>query len=307
MKNKIIFFGTSEFAIPSLRALMADARFEVVGVVTQPDRPVGRHAIMTAPPLKQFYADVKQPEKLFAEDFTDWLNEVGPSCAAFVVVSYGKILPKWLIDLPQRGVINVHGSLLPRWRGAAPIQAAIAAGDAMSGVTVMLIDELLDHGPIIGEVVEEILPTDTGSSLHDRLAELGGKVLPELLASYLTGKITQTEQDHQLATKCKTLSREDGKLDFSKTATELERVIRAYTPWPGTWMEMDGKRLKILTARIGKIDTAKTSGSLSMADGILLLACADGTTLELTRVQPAGKKPMSGAEYGRGYGLVGTE
>ncbi len=294
MPYKILFFGTSEFAVPSLRALLTDSRFEVVGIVTQPDRPVGRHAILTAPPIKQAVLGneelkVHQPETLKDDAFQEWLRAFGPECDAFVVVSYGKILPKWLIELPKKGVINVHGSLLPRWRGAAPIQAAIAAGDKISGVTVMCIDEQLDHGPIIALAEEPILPEDTGSTLHDRLAKLGGAVLHDVLADYLTGAITPEKQDHDLATECKTLTREDGKLDFTKTAEKLERIIRAYTPWPGTWMMWQEKRLKIHQATIGITDESKKPGELFADEQKLFLACAEGTSLQLLKIQQEGK------------------
>jgi methionyl-tRNA formyltransferase len=290
MKYKILFFGTSEFAIPPLRALLSDDRFEVVGLVTQPDRPVGRHAVMTPPPIKEIASDIPvyQPEKISDEEFKSMLMHKDSICDAFVVVSYGKILPKWLIDLPKHGVLNVHGSLLPRWRGAAPIQAAIAAGDTTSGVTVMLIDEQLDHGAILAQAEEPIFADDIGSTLHDRLAELGGKLLPDVLADFLAGKITPVEQEHDKATFCKTLKREDGKLDFTKTAEELERQIRAYNPWPGTWMEIEGKRVKVHAAQVGAIM------------GMPMFSCANGTQLTLTRVQPEGKKEMSGEDFLRG-------
>lgn len=302
---KIIFFGTSSFAIPSLRSLLTDQRFEVVGVVTQPDRPVGRHAELTPPDIKRFLIEqhasieIHQPEKLKEEAFKSWIESVGRECDAFVVVSYGKILPPWLLDLPKRGIVNVHGSLLPRWRGAAPIQAAIASGDSMSGVTVMLIDADLDHGPILGQAEEPITATDTGASLHDRLADLGGTILVPTLVEYLEGRIIPKEQNHAKATTCRTLTREDGKLDVSKTAEELERMIRAYDPWPGTWTEWNGKRLKIFSVSISN-KTEETSGTIFLKDGKTLLACGEGTALELTRVQPEGKKEMRGEEFSNG-------
>lgn len=291
MASKIIFFGTSEFAVPSLNALAKDPRFEIVGIVTQPDRPVGRHAELTEPPVKQAaktlgIKEIRQPEKIKDEDFQSWIKDIGPSCDTFVIVSYGKILPQWLLDLPKKGVINVHGSLLPRWRGASPIQATIAAGDKISGVTVMLIDAEMDHGPIIATATEPVQDNDTGGSLHDRLADLGGKILPGILSEYLEGKTEPTEQDHALATYCKILTRDDGKLDFTKTSQELERLVRAYDPWPGTWMEFEGKRLKVLSAKIG-------------TDGYSVPS-ANETALELVTVQPEGKKPMSGKEFLRG-------
>jgi methionyl-tRNA formyltransferase len=309
--HKIIFFGTSYFAVPSLRSLLADDRFEVAGAVTQPDRPVGRHATLTPPAVKTALSSaipaqagiqvpVHQPEKLKDEDFKRWISEIGPSCDAFVIVSYGKILPQWLLDLPKKGIVNVHGSLLPRWRGASPIQAAIAAGDSTSGITIMLIDAEMDHGPILAQAEAPIMDDDTGGKLHDRLAKLGGETLPGILADYLDGKIRPREQNHEEATYCKILTRDDGKLDFSKPAQELERLIRAYDPWPGTWTEIDGKRLKILEAKEGNVDRSQIIGAFLVRDGIPCFACADGTVLEVKQLQPEGKKAMSGKEYLRG-------
>ncbi len=302
---KIVFFGTSEFAVPSLKALMDDGRFEILGVVTQPDRPVGRHAVLTPPAVKleipaQAGIQILQPEKLKDESFQTWIKGVGPECDAFVIISYGKILPQWLLDLPKHGVINVHGSLLPRWRGASPIQAAIAAGDEKSGITIMQLDAYMDHGSIIRQIEEPIHADDIGSTLHDRLAESSGKYLPDILSDFLDGKIQPREQDHTAATYCQTLAREDGKLDFTKTATQLERLIRAYNPWPGTWMDFDGQRLKIISARIGAEDNAKSAGQKFSRDNTPCLACANGTILEITQLQPEGKSAMTGAEFLRG-------
>ncbi|MFA5185572.1 MAG: methionyl-tRNA formyltransferase [Patescibacteria group bacterium] len=300
---KIIFFGTSEFAVPSLKALADDGRFEILGTVTQPDRPVGRHAVLTPPAVKAATPDgipVFQPEKLKDESFKSWISDIGPSCDAFVIVSYGKILPQWLLDLPKKGIVNVHGSLLPRWRGASPIQSAIAANDPVSGVTIMLIDAEMDHGPILSQIEEPILPDDTGGELHDRLATIGGETLPDVLADYLDGKIQPRAQKHEDATNCRTLTRDDGKLDPNKTAEDLEQLVFAYNPWPGTWIEIGGKRIKILAAMDGDADKTRKPGDRFVRDGIPCLACADGTVLEIKRLQPEGRNAMSGQEYLRG-------
>lgn len=303
--HNVVFFGTSDFAVPSLKALAADPRFHVIGVVTQPDRPVGRHAQLTASPVKNAAAwlglsEIRQPEKMKDTDFQDWIRRIGPSCDAFVVVSYGKILPQWLLDLPKRGVINVHGSLLPRWRGASPIQAAIAAGDSMTGVTIMKLDAEMDHGPIIATSEEKIFSTDTGGSLHDRLADLGANLLISVLSDYLDGKIEPAEQNHSLATSCNILTRDDGKIDWTKPAEAIERLVRAYNSWPGTWMDLNGKRLKILAARVGVTSEERRPGEHFISNGLPCISCANGTILEITRIQPEGKSPMSGAEFLRG-------
>lgn len=308
MSARLLFFGTSNFATPSLTALARDGRFQIVGIVTQPDRPVGRHAELTPPPIKQAamklgFDTIVQPEKIKDESFQEWIKEIGPTCDAFVVVSYGKILPQWLLDLPQHGVVNVHGSLLPRWRGASPIQSSIAAGDKISGVTIMKIDALMDHGPILVQATEEIRPDDIGDTLHDRLAELGGQALPDALAGYLDKTIKPQEQNHELATPCKTLNRDDGKIDWTKSAEEIERLIRAYNPWPGTWTEWNGKRLKIARAVVAQIANKPTEnpfGIIFSDDRRLIAHCGHGTALELVEVQPEGKSMMTGLGFVNG-------
>lgn len=305
---RILFFGTSPFAVPSLAALLRDGRFDIVGVVTQPDRPVGRKQVMTAPPVKAWSIEhramnIRQPEKLKDDDFQSWIREIGPTCDAFVVVSYGKILPQWLLDLPKSSVINVHGSLLPRWRGASPIQAAIAAGDDVSGVTIMRMDADLDHGPIIEQAEERILPEDTCGSLHDRLAELGARILPQALVDVLSGAIVPSEQEHELATACRTLTREDGKIDWTKPAEEIERLVRAYDPWPGTWTEVEGKRIKINNVRIAPSDATRTPGERFISKEIPFIACGNGTVLEVLGLQYEGSRPTTGDAYLRGRGV----
>lgn len=295
---RILFLGTSEFAVPSLRALVSDKRFSVLGVVTQPDRPVGRHAIMTAPPIKTVAQElgltVFQPETIKElEANSAFQSLVSDRPDVFVVVSYGKILPQRFLDIPTKGCVNVHGSLLPRWRGAAPIQAAIAAGDTKSGVTVMQLDAELDHGAIIGTAEEPIRPDDTGAALHDRLAELGSVIVADQLTGYLDGSITPQEQDHSQATFCKTMSRDDGKIDWNKSAEEIERMVRAYTPWPGTWTEYEGKRLKIHKVAIGP-KTENEPGAFFGAERAMYVTCGNGTSVELMTIQREGGKPIAG-------------
>lgn len=302
MTSRLLFFGTSAFAVPALNTLASDGRFEIVGVVTQPDRPVGRHAVLTPPAVKSASEEhsikvIQQPEKLKDETFQAWIKEVGPTCDAFVVISYGKILPQWLLDLPKKGVLNVHGSLLPRWRGASPIQAAIAAGDAVSGVSIMLLDALMDHGPVLATAETPIKPDDTGGSLHDRLSLLGAELLPNTLADFLDGKITPQEQDHSLATQCGILTRDDGKIDWSKSAEEIERLVRAYNPWPGTWTMIDGKRLKILKAQVVRTKEKLISGDCFISDGQPAVSCGDANALALTELQREGRNLTSGLDF----------
>ncbi len=311
MPRRIVFFGTSDFSVPSLRALLADPRFEVVAVVTQPDKPVGRHQEMTPPPVKVLAQERKikvfQFDKIKTDEAYAILKQVqdGMNVDAYVVVSYGKIIPDRILALPIHGCINVHGSLLPRWRGASCVQAAIAAGDEKSGVTVMLMDALMDHGPILAQREETIRPEDTGGTLHDRLADLGAKTLPDVLNDYLTGKIQPQEQNHEQTTSCKLLTRDDGKIDWNKPADEIERLIRAYDPWPGTFTIVDGKRFKIMESRSAQsqLGSEQQIGILIDASGKLLINCGDGKALEIFKLQPEGKKPMTAKEYLAGHAL----
>jgi methionyl-tRNA formyltransferase len=313
--HKIVFFGTPDFAVPCLRALANDGRFEIIAVVTRPDKPVGRKGIVTPPPVKIAaqelgIAEIRQPEKLKDEPFRSWINGVGPACDAFVVVAYGKIFRDWFLELPKKGLINVHASLLPRWRGASPISAAIAAGDRKTGVTIMKIVAETDAGPILAATDEPIRPDDTAGTLRGRLASLGASMLPDALANYLDGLIKPKEQDNSKAIYCKTLTREHGKIDWNKSAEEIERLIRAYTPWPGTWTEIDGKRLKILEVKtmesLGCIrdrqwnNGTMEAGSRFISGNLPAVVCGKETALKLLRVQPEGKEAMEGKEFLKG-------
>lgn len=301
----LLFFGTSDFAVPSLQALADDPRFHILGLVTQPDRPKGRHGILSPPAVKTAALfmgihDIRQPEKLSDADFRGWIRAIGASCDVFVVASYGKILPQWLLDIPKMGCVNVHGSLLPRWRGASPIQAAIAVGDEKTGVTIMRMDSELDHGPILSQQEIPIGPDETGGSLHAKIASLGAETLPDTLAGYLRGDITPRAQDHAAATMCRTLTREDGEIDWNKNCHDIERLIRAYDPWPGAWTTVDGKRVKLLGSRIRPNDSSYAPGDKFVYRGHPSVKCDQNTVLEITRIQPEGKSPMGGDDFVRG-------
>lgn len=304
MSYSVVFFGTSDFAVPSLKALLADPRFEVKAIVTQPDQPVGRHQVMTAPPVKAVAQEhglpVFQFEKIKAPEALSKLAEF--KADFFVVASYGQIIPQSVLDLPKIGPINVHGSLLPRWRGASCVQAAIAAGDEESGITIMLMDALMDHGPIIAQAATKILADDTGASLHDRLADLGAQNLPDVLDRFAQGNLKAIEQDHAKATTCKLLKRDDGKIDWSKPAEDIERLVRAYNPWPSAWLEWDKKRIKILQANVPSIPNVKKNpGELCSQAGKLMVNCGDDKALEILELQPEGKKPMTAKEFLAGH------
>lgn len=291
MKYPVVFYGTSLFAVPSLEALAADGRFEILGVVTQPDRPAGRKSELQKPAVKiaaeKLGLAVLQPERVKTDEAYEALKALGGEAA--VVASYGQILPQRVLDLYPKGMINAHASLLPEYRGASPINAAIRDGRDKTGITVMLMDAQMDHGAILSKVEEPIKQDDTTATLTTRLAELGAKTLPSVLVDYFEGKIKPVEQEHEKATFVKILNREDGKLDGLANAVEMERLVRAMDPWPGTFIAFDGKRLKVLKARTGR------------TEGYPVIQAADGSELTLLTVQPEGKKPMNGADFLRGH------
>jgi methionyl-tRNA formyltransferase len=293
-----VFMGSPEFALPSLEALAGVAR--IVGVVTQPDRPSGRGKQLNAPPVKllaeQMQIPVIQPQRMREPGAVEQLQAWNPDL--IVVVAFGQILRANVLDLPRYGCINVHASLLPRWRGAAPIQAAILHGDAQSGVSIMRLDPGIDTGPLLAQRATDILPEDTAESLSQRLAVLGAELLLETVPGYLEGSITPQPQAESGASYAAMMKKEDGALDFSHTAAELERRVRAYYPWPGTYTTWEGQMFKILRAHP---HAAKPSapGRRGMVDGLPAISAADGW-LVLDEVQPAGKKPMPGDIFLRG-------
>lgn len=290
---RVVFFGTSSFSLPTLRVLAEDARITVVGVVTQPDRPVGRQGIVTAPPIKQLAEELHLPVFQFEQVKSDKAHQVLQTLNAdvAVVASFGQIISQRVLDLYPRGVLNVHPSLLPAYRGAIPLTAAIRDGLSETGITIMLMDAQMDHGPILSQTKATVLPQDTTETLSSRLAEQAAPQLVETLHAYLVGSIQPHEQDHAKATFVKLLSRDDGKIDLTKSASELERLVRAYTPWPGTFVEHQGKRLKVLRAHVGDESTP---------DSALSITCQDGSRLVLDEVQPEGKKSMTGEAFKRG-------
>jgi methionyl-tRNA formyltransferase len=289
---RVIFMGTPEFAVPTLQAL--DDRHEVVGVVTQPDRPAGRGRKLTASPVKELALsrglEVYQPRKFTepgaVQRLADWQPEI------IVVAAFGQILPSTVLELPPRGCLNIHGSLLPRYRGAAPISAAILAGDERTGVTVMLMDEGMDTGPVLAQAETAIGPGDTTATLTAELARLGAELLIGALPAWLVGKIVPQPQDDAQATYCRPLRKEDGRLDWSRSARHLDRQARACDPWPGAYTCWQGRRLKVLRAH----PRPEWSGPGAVGEVVELDPGTGVVTtrgaLELLEVQLAGKKPM---------------
>ncbi len=251
---RVVFFGTSEFAIPSLEALLEHG-YTVLAAVTTPDKPSGRKNILTPPSVKVAAKlrgiSVFQPQLLTTPEFFNAIRELAPDL--FVTAAYGTVIPKKILDVPARGALNVHPSLLPRWRGPSPIQYAMLQGDTETGVTIMQMDALMDHGPIVVQRPLEISKT-TYPELHDALAKLGAELLIETLPLYFDGAITLTAQDHVKATYSKKITKADGRIDWSRPAEHIERMVRAFTPWPGTWTTWPSAngvlRLKIEAAAV---------------------------------------------------------
>jgi methionyl-tRNA formyltransferase len=308
---KLVFCGTPVFAVPTLEALLA-AGYEIALVVSQPDRPAGRSRQLAAPPVKLAALaaglPVIQPEKIRGNaEFRAQLEAIAPD--AIVVVAYGRILPPWMLALPRLGCINLHGSLLPKYRGAAPIQWAVAMGDAFTGNTTMLLDEGLDTGPILLQQTIEIAPDQTAPQLFDVLAKAGAPLVVETLTSLANGTIQPQPQNHEGATYAPRLDREDGRMDFAaRAAIEIYNRWRGFKPWPGAFTALDGK--KLIVHRMGVVDAFTFSasataepGQLRVENHRLFAACAEETWLELVEVQLEGKMRLAAAEFLRGTPL----
>ncbi|MFC5524173.1 methionyl-tRNA formyltransferase [Rhodanobacter ginsengisoli] len=296
---RLVFAGTPEFAVPCLEACRASGA-EVVAVYTQPDRPAGRGRKLTPSPVKQAALAagiaVEQPESLKSAEAQQTLAAYRPDL--LVVVAYGLILPRKVLAIPRLGCWNVHASLLPRWRGAAPVQRAILAGDAESGVDLMQMEAGLDTGPVLLQRRTPIASVETGGSLHDRLSALGAELLAEGLRRTLAGEtLTATAQPDEGVTYAHKLDKAEAKLDFSRPAIELERQVRAFDPWPVAEGEIAGEPLRIWAAQALALDHHAAPGSLLKAgrDGIEL-ACGTGV-LRITALQRAGGKRISAADY----------
>jgi methionyl-tRNA formyltransferase len=309
---KLVFCGTPSFAVPTFDALLA-AGHQIALVVSQPDRPVGRTQQLTAPPVKHAALaagiPVVQPEKIRNNvEFRAQLEAIAPE--AIVVVAYGRIVPPWMLALPHHGCINLHGSLLPRYRGAAPIQWAIAMGDSYTGNTTMLLEEGLDTGPILLQQTVEIAPHQTAVDLFDVLAKAGAPLVVETLAGLADGSVRPQPQNHEGATFAPLLDREDGHMDFAgRAAHELYNRWRGFQPWPGAFTTLERK--KVIVHRMAVADVAPISapdsaqpGQIHVENHRLFAGCAGDTWLELVEVQLEGKKRMAAAEFLRGTPLA---
>ena len=299
---KIIFMGTPVFAVKSLEACLSLG--EVVAAVTQPDKPRGRGQEVSFSPVKELALSrgipVLQPLKLRGTNFADELRALNADVA--VVTAYGKILPQDVLDAPRRGCVNVHASLLPRFRGAAPIQWAIAAGDEKSGVCLMQMDAGMDTGAVIECAELPIAPDDTSATLHDKLSALGGEVLKRSLPRYVDGEISAVPQPTEGVVMAPMIKKEDGRLDWSRSARELERRLRAFTPWPGAFCTFDGGLLKVSKAAVGEGKGAPGTVLSAGHEGVEV-ACAEGS-LKLLLLQPEGKRAMTAQDFISGRKLV---
>lgn len=291
---RIVFAGTPDFAATALQALLA-SRHEVVGVYSQPDRPAGRGRKLAPTPVKQVALDanipVFQPPSLKTPEAQQALRDLRPD--VMIVAAYGLILPKTVLGIPTHGCLNIHASLLPRWRGAAPIHRALAAGDRQTGITIMQMDEGLDTGAMLLKHVTAIGADDTGGSLHDRLAELGGKAIVQALALLKKGELQGEAQNNDLACYAHKLSKDEGHIDWNLEASALERLVRAFNPWPGTFTDFNGQRVRIHQALALNESPGKVPGTVLRRDreGIDV-ACGTGA-LRITSLQLPGARAQT--------------
>lgn len=302
--SKIVFMGTPAFALPSLTALLDS--HQVVGLVTQPDRRAGRSRRLRESPVKALAREaglpLLQPHRIREEQAMETLRSWAADL--HVVAAYGQILPQALLDLPPYGTVNVHASLLPRWRGAAPIQAAIKAGDSESGATIMLLDAGLDTGPLLAKRALPLAPNETGQSLHDKLSLLGAELLVETLPRFLSGEIEPRRQDDSQATYAPRIKKEDGRIDWTCSAQSIERLVRAFTPWPGAYTFWAGAPLRILAGRHGA--GVAESGRVIEHDENIAIGTGDGLYFP-TALQAPGKRRLRVSDFANGYsGFAGA-
>lgn len=304
---KLVFMGTPDFAVPCLKALI-DAGHEIVGVFTQPDKPVGRKQVLTPPPVKQTAIEngltVYQPNSVRTDEAISLMRDLAPDCV--VVVAYGKIIPAEMLKTAPLGFVNVHGSLLPKYRGAAPIQWAVIDGEEVTGITTMQMDEGLDTGDMLEQVSTKIGENETAGELFDRLSVMGAELIVSTLKKLEDGSITPVKQDDSQSNYAKIISKEMAKIDFSKSADEIFNLIRGFNPWPVAYTIIDSKRLKVFAAeKIGKINGKP--GEVISVDGGLSVCFGDGKGLKFTDVQLEGAKRMSASDLLKGRAIeIGT-
>jgi len=299
---RLVFAGTSSFAVPILRTIV-DEGYVVTGVVTQPDRPAGRGQTLQPPPVKtkalELGLPVYQPVTLRNDEARSLFATLAPEL--LVVVAYGKLLPAWLLSLPRFGAVNLHGSLLPRYRGAAPIQWAVANGETKTGVTTMQMDPGMDTGPILLTLETVIGAEETAVALAERMSKPGAQLMLQTLAGLEAGSVTPIPQDNSLATKAPLLKKEHGLIDWSLTAHQIFNRLRGFTPWPGIYTGFRGKKLQIWQAQPHAIpDSGNAPGALLISRERLSVVCGGGTLLELLELQLEGRRRMSASDFVNG-------
>jgi len=306
---RLVFCGTPQFAVPTLEAVLS-AGHEVALVITQPDRPAGRDQKLQSPPVKQtalaHSLPVVQPEKIKTNtELREQLETIAPD--AILVVAYGRIIPQWMLDLPRFGNINLHGSLLPKYRGAAPIQWAVASGETVTGVTTMRLDAGLDTGPMLLAQAVPIGEEETSTDVYENLAEVGAPLMVETLRRLEAGDLFPTPQDHSLASHAPILTRDDGRVDFTRTAKQIHDRWRGFQPWPGAFTVMRGK--KLILHRFHPVGHSQpiAPGVIHLHEGRLLVGCGEGSAVEIDEVQLEGKRRMPAAELLRGYQINSGE
>lgn len=299
---KILFMGTPDIAVPTLETLI-QSKNKITGVVTQPDKPKGRGKAMAYSPVKEtalkYELPIYQPVKVREEAFVNTVKEINPD--VIVVIAFGQIVPKDILELPKYGCINIHASLLPKYRGAAPIQWAVIDGEKKTGLTTMYMEEGLDTGDMLLKEEVSIAPDETGGSLHDKLAQLGGALILKTLEQLETGTIVRIKQDDNLSNYASMLDKKMGYIDFSKSAEEIERLIRGLNPWPSAYTFLDGKTLKIWKADVLKDERDGEIGQIVEVNKETVLIKTGMGTLALKEVQLEGKKRMETEAFLRGY------
>ena len=305
---KLVFCGTPQFAVPTLEKLCS--AHEVALVVTQPDRPQGRGLELTASPVKQSALrhglSIVQPERIKTNaEFRAQLEQIAPE--VIIVVGYGRLIPPWMLQLPAYGNLNLHASLLPKYRGAAPIQWAIAEGEDLTGVTIMQLDEGLDTGDILLQRAIPVAAEDTAVTLAPRLAAIGADLMLETLRLLEAQKITPVPQDDAQATLAPILKREDGLIDFSRAARVIVNRLHGFQPWPGAYTFFRGKKLSVIAARVAADGARLSPGEVAVHNDHLLAGCGDNSTLELLEVQLEGKRRSAAADFARGYRIQAGE
>jgi len=292
----VVYFGTYHFSAHILESLIQSGDFDIKLVITQPDRPVGRKKEIQSSPVKliaqKYNLKIDQPETLKNYNLTQ-KTDLNITC------QYGLIIPKTILETAVHGSINVHTSLLPKYRGASPIQSVLINGEKETGVTIMMMDEKMDHGDILRQQKIVIDPEDVYETLNQKLLAIAPNLLIETVKDYINGKISPQTQNHEMATFCREFTRDDGKIDWEKTATQIYNLYRGLTPWPGIWTEWKEKRLKLLEIKIS--DETIESGKIIIKNGKVFAGCKNNTGLELTKIQVEGKKPMNTKEFINGF------